>query len=67
MMIRPEERSAGLTDDLRTIPVAERLALTVVVNDDGTETWWVLRIDAAPNADHGCGCASCAPHDQVRP
>jgi len=64
-MIRPEERSAGLTDEVRTRYVAERLALAVVVNDDGSETWWVVKIDAEPNADHGCGCALCAPHDQV--
>lgn len=64
-MIRPEfRRSDGLTDDSRTTPVTECLALAVVLDGNAAETWWVLRLDAPPNADHGCACRFCAPHEQ---
>jgi len=41
--------------------------LGVAIDPDGSTSYWLLGRDPEAEDDQGCGCAGCAPHEQLGP
>jgi hypothetical protein len=60
-----EDDLTATVDTARTVSLDTAWAVAVCIDPDGEETFWVL----SPNldAEAGCACARCAPHEQAEP
>jgi hypothetical protein len=57
-----DDSDTSTVDPARLVQVG-RWRAAVCITADGTESFWLLSPTA--NAEHGCACPECAPHDQL--